>query len=91
MKFQKVITLNLLCYHKVEYDYKNYEIGDEYGNLLKMLVKGSITKDGYFKLNNDDILNKSCLKLKKYILARFIKYVIVVRRKLCQEMKLLTL
>lgn len=50
-------SLNL-CFHRLEADYKDYAGEDEYGMILKQLVNGSITEDGYFKFTDGSIYDK---------------------------------
>lgn len=48
-----------LCFHNIEKKYNDYQKSDTYGKLLKELVNGQITDDGYFMFQNGKILNNS--------------------------------
>ena len=46
-----------LCFHKLEQAYENYTGNDVYGKLLKELTNGSITENGYFKFQDNSLLD----------------------------------
>lgn len=48
-----------LCFHSIENEYQDYQQNDPYGQLLKELVNGSISDDGYFVFQNGKILDDS--------------------------------
>ena len=47
----------LLCYHRTEEEFKDYQGTDAYGKIMHELVCGSVTDDGYFKFADGSILN----------------------------------